>query len=225
MRRLAALACAVACLAWALAGCSERADRQGDTTVLGGSAPEDARDGGRVVDTVPPPIPAPPVPPGVQPQLTRSGKAAALAVWVQDGHVVASSLLPAGGGWSTPQPLEDIYGEASDPRLAGNREGEAMAVWRHTVGSIRSLRFSRFAPGSGWSRPDVLPGALPRTEGSVALQMDAQGNVLARWPSGFSANEVQAARHVQGQGWSPAHSEQVAASPPAPAASPQRRRD
>ena len=35
-------------------------------------------------------------------------------------------------------------------QLAANAEGKGLAVWRHTVGSIDSLRFSHFTPGAGW---------------------------------------------------------------------------
>jgi hypothetical protein len=71
-----------------------------------------------------------------------------------------------------------------------------------------------------------VPGALPRPavtgtppgQDAPQLQMDAQGDVLARWPSGFHANQTQAARYTPGEGWSGAASEPVAsaqsASPP-----------
>jgi hypothetical protein len=94
-------------------------------------------------------------------------------------------------------------------------------VWRHTVGSIQSLRFSRFDPVAGWSVPDVMPGALPRPPGQAAppeLRMDEAGNVTARWPSGFDPRDTQVARYTAGQGWSRAVSANLAAAPgPAPA--------
>jgi hypothetical protein len=91
-------------------------------------------------------------------------------------------------------------------------------MWRHTVGSIHSLRFSRFESGTGWSLPDVVPGALPRPDSdgpagaqdALRLQMDAAGNVTAQWPSGFAANEMQAADYLAGRGWDRAVSERLA---------------
>ena len=98
-----------------------------------------------------------------------------------------------------------------------------MAVWRHTVGSIESLRYSRF-DSSGWSVPDVMPGALPRprTERGAAprVQMDAQGQVVAEWSSGFDPRQTQSARYVPGQGWSPAANELASAAPASPAPPP-----
>lgn len=197
------------------AGCSERSGDH-DTRVLGGtgtpaagaaSGPADAR--GRS-------LPAPPLPPGAVAQVAPAGQAGALALWIHEGRVVASVYAP-GGGWSPPQQLEDIHGEASDAQLAANAEGKGLAVWRHTVGSIESLRFSHFTPGAGWSIPDVMPGALPRpqgTGGAIELHMDGTGDATARWPSGFDAGEMQVARFSEGRGWSRAVSEPVAAAAP-----------
>ena len=150
----------------------------------------------------------------------RSGDEQAIAAWIADHHVVAATWTPA--GWSAPQPLERIYVDSGDVQLASNGQGRAMAVWHHRVGNIHSLRFSRF-DAQGWSVPDVIPGALPRPEAAGAppgndapqLQMDAQGNVVAQWPSGFDANETQVARYVEGQGWQGATSEPVASAPSA----------
>jgi hypothetical protein len=208
--------------AFGLAACRERPTGSGPqapspTAVLGGSGP----DAGRT--PAEPPLtnargetfPPPPAGPGTQARMVRSGADAALALWLRDGQVVASSYEPA-RGWSAAQPLEQIYGQASDPRIASNGQGQALAVWRHTVGAIQSLRYSRFEPAAGWSPPDVVPGALPRpaAEGppgrnAPRLEMDAAGNVSAQWPSGFDAAEVQVARYTPGQGWTPAASQKV----------------
>ncbi|MBE7368351.1 hypothetical protein [Ramlibacter pallidus] len=213
----------------ALSGCGDELPKSAgvnNTAVLGGYAPGQARtpEGQVLTDGRGQPIPPAPVPAGVQAQAVRSAEEGALAVWVQEGHVVASGWT-RDGGWTPPQALEEIYGVASDPQVAGNGRGSAMAVWRHTVGSIHSLRFSRFDTASGWSVPDVMPGALPRPDVSgpgdptvPRLQMDAEGNVVAQWPSGFAADEVQTARYLAGQGWSAASSERMAANPAAPLA-------
>jgi hypothetical protein len=172
-------------------------------------------------------IPAPPVPAPAVAQTVRAADEAALALWVQDGHVTGS-FYARGFGWTAPQPLETIRGQASDPQLVSNGQGKAMAVWRHTVGNIQSLRFSHFDASAGWSVPDVMPGALPRADtagvqDAPRLQMDAQGNVTAQWPSGLAAREVQTSRYLEGQGWSRALSERVASASPASPASPGRR--
>lgn len=240
MKPRSAIPALVLLAALAVAGCERKVPQTATvgepnhTAVLGGYGPGGAaREAAQapLTDARGGAIPTPPVPAGTQAQAVRSGDDSALAVWVQDGHVVASSW-GRDRGWGPVQPLEEIYGEASDPRIASNGRGTAMAVWRHTVGSIQSLRFSRFEQGAGWSHPDVMPGALPRPDAGVGaqdaprLEMDAAGNVLAEWASGFDAGEVQSARYVDGQGWTRALSTPVAsapgAAPAAPAPSPAR---
>lgn len=219
--------------ALALAACGRESAQPppASTSVLGGQSPgqpASASASGSLTEGNGRAIPPPAAPATARVRAVRSGEEAALAVWVQDGRVMASSWTPA-TGWTAAQPLEEIYGEASDPQVASNGRGNAMALWRHTVGSIQSLRYSRFEPGAGWSPPDVVPGALPRPDANAGsqdaprLQMDTAGNVVAEWASGFQAGEVQTARYLAGQGWMPAASEPVAsapsASPPPPAAS------
>lgn len=176
-----------------------------DTKVLGSHGQPAASSGS---------IAAPKLPPGIRAQVVQAADGSALAAWVQDERVHAASYA-RGTGWTAPQVLEDIHGQASDVQLAADRRGTAMAIWRHTVGSIQSLRYSRF-DSAGWSVPDVMPGALPRAQGSPELEMDAEGNAQARWPSGFDEHETQTARYVPGQGWSRALSEPLSAAAPSP---------
>jgi hypothetical protein len=209
-----------------LAGCREAkipaaAPEPNNTAVLGGYGPgPKASEPAPLVDIHGQSIPLPQLPAGVNVHAVRSADESALAVWVQDGHVFTSSFARS-TGWTPAQPLEQIFGQASDPQIASNGQGTAMAVWRHTVGNIQSLRFSRFAASTGWSVPDVMPGALPRPAAEAAaagqdaarLQMDAEGHVTARWPSGFNAAEAQTSRYVVGSGWSRAASERMASAP------------
>ena len=211
--RRAVLALALAALL--AAACDDRPPGGShDTSVLGGRGePNRAAGPPALVDARGREIPQPPLPPNTAPRIAAAGESNALAIWVQDGTLTASAYVPA-TGWSGPQPLEDIHGDASDPELVANAEGKGLAVWRHTVGSIESLRFSRFTPGAGWSIPDVMPGALPQPRGAggpLVLRMDDAGNAEARWPSGFDAREAQTARYTEGQGWSRALSEPLAA--------------
>lgn len=204
-------------LAAALAGCGDSktpgAGAASNTAVLGGygKGPQATPPDEKLTDAQGKPIPAP----HPQANMAKTGADTALALWVLEDRVVAAGYA-SGTGWSAPQPLEEIYGQASDPRVASNGGGVAMAVWRHTVGNIQSLRYSRFETAAGWAVPDVMPGALPRprSEGAGAapqLTMDAKGHATAEWPSGFASGETQTTRYAPGQGWTRALSEPVAA--------------
>lgn len=212
-----------------LAGCRDGTPERHPTSVLGGGGAAAPRAPAllALTDGSGQAIPPPPVPSHAQPQMARIGGDGALAIWVQEAHVLASSWTRA-GGWTPPQALESIYGEAGAPQLASNGQGVAMAVWQHRVGNILSLRFSRFETAGGWTAPDVLPGALPRPasagsppgSGTLQLQVDAQGNAVAEWPSGFRADEMQTARYTAGEGWTRAAGEPVASAPAASSALP-----
>jgi hypothetical protein len=214
----AAHVAAVLALGAALAACDRGPAPPHDgrhTAVVGAAGvPADARGE---------PLPTLPLPAHTQAQVARTGSDSAVAVWLQDGHVFATAYA-RDSGWGPSHPLETIYGQASEPQLAANGRGVALAVWRHTVGGIESLRFSTFQAGRGWSAPDVVPGALPRSDGAdgaatLQLRMDDQGNAVARWPSGFDANAMQVARYAPGQGWSRAIDTPLPAQPPASASS------
>ncbi|TWO71885.1 hypothetical protein FN976_07790 [Caenimonas sedimenti] len=204
------LACAACLLCGLLAACKESPApltstvSGSDTAVLGNAAQHSP-----AAQAIPPP----PLPADVRAQLVPSGPGTAVALWVQGGEIMASTYA-SDRGWAPAQALEQIYGDASEPQLASDGKGYAIAVWHHTVGKIHSLRFSRYEAGTGWSVPDVMPGALPRPAGqagALQLRMDASGQAFASWPSGFDENEVQSSRFIAGQGWSRAVSEPTAA--------------
>lgn len=218
-RAVLTLATAAAC---GIAGCGDGTGRPGaHTSVMGGSDGKSRQERPAATDARGRDIPAPRLPAHASARVVAAGEDNALAVWIQDSRAVAAAYAP-GTGWSAPRPLEEIYGEASDPQLVADTAGAGMAVWRHTVGSILSLRYSRFDPVAGWSVPDVMPGALPRPPGQsspLQLHMDAAGNVSAQWPSGFDTHEMQMSRYAPDQGWSRAVSESLATASPSPPSS------
>lgn len=218
-RAVLTLAAAAAC---GIAGCGDDIGRPGShTSVMGGSDGKARQERPAIMDARGREIPPPRRPARAMARVVAAGEESALAVWIQDSRAVAAAYSPR-TGWSAARPLEEIYGEASDPELVANTAGAGMAVWRHTVGSILSLRFSHFDPVAGWTVPDVMPGALPRPPGRASpleLHMDAAGNVTAQWPSGFDAHEMQLSRFAPGQGWSRAVSESLATATPAPTTS------
>lgn len=201
---------AVAAAALLLAACERPGGSGSDTRVLGGFG-----SGPRTGAAAPAPaasVPAPPVPRTSRATTAQVATNVAVAVWQDDGRVM-SSRYTREAGWSAPQALEAIGGAASNPRVATNGRGVAMAVWQHSVGRIDSLRFSRYEEGRGWSPPDVMPGALPRprqpgkTAGGVVeeaaprIEVDEHGNARAEWLSGFDAGQLQASTYVPGEGW------------------------
>jgi len=157
-------------------------------------------------------IPPPPVPAGTTAQAALTASGTAWAIWIQEGRTVGARYTRA-GGWEAPIPFERIAGIDSDPQLASNGNGTAMAMWRHTVGRIEALRYSHWDAATGWSGPDVLHGALPRSRPpnlppeqpyppvAPRLSMDQQGTAHAEWPSGFHEQQMQASAFLPSRGW------------------------
>jgi hypothetical protein len=222
-------------LAAALAGCGERtrpaapsaarpgASATGSTSAQVAAALPVLQDADGQV--IPPPL----VLPGTAVQAAVTAPGTAWAVWVQDGRTVGSRYTRA-AGWETPIPFERIAGIDSDPQIASNGNGTAMVLWRHTVGKIEALRYSHWDAATGWSGPDVLQGALPRSRPAnlpperpyppVApqLAMDRQGTVHAQWPSGFDDQQLQASVFLPSHGWARPEDRplEASASPSAP---------
>lgn len=228
-RRILMLTAALAALQ--LGACQRAAEQpraaggSNDTSVLGAYGEPPGPD--TLIDVDGRKVSPPPAPRNTMAQLAAVGRTTTLALWTEDGRVMASRHDPT-RGWNAPQPLEEIAGEATDVQLAANGRGAAMALWRHTVGRIDSLRYSRYETRAGWSEPDVLPGALPRArqpgktagrpvqEAAPRLQLDANGNARAEWLSGFNEDEVQVSTYVPGEGWArPVDLPVAAAQPPA----------
>jgi hypothetical protein len=220
------MAAAVACAAM-LQACDRGGDTP-DTRTLGGYG--EARST-RLVEVDGRKVSPPPAPRNVAPQLAAAGPNTTVAVWLEDGRVVASRHHPV-RGWEPPAPLETIGGQASPPQLAGNGRGVAMAVWRHSVGAIDSLRYARFETRSGWTAPDVLEGALPRAPqpgkragglveaAAPRIEVDESGNARAQWQSGFKDGEIQVSTYVAGEGWSRPLDLPATAAAQAPASAP-----
>jgi hypothetical protein len=149
-------------------------------------------------------LPRPPAPAGSSVATSALGDGQALALWTQEGRMFGARYAPT-TGWTDVHALEQIRGDAGDPQLAGNGHGEALAVWRHTLGQIESLRYARFDAASGWTTPDVVPGVLPRhasTGAAPRLQVDAEGHATLQWPSAFLAGTLQVSRFDPASGWS-----------------------
>jgi hypothetical protein len=210
---------AYALLALMVAACGEREQPQQPATTPAATTQASAPGASAPVapdlvlrDTDGQVIPPPRVPPGITAQAAVTAPGIAWAVWIQDKRAVGARYTRA-GGWEAPIPFERIAGIDTDPQLASNGNGTAMAMWRHTVGRIESLRYSRWDAANGWSGPDVLHGALPQPRPAglphgqphpptaPRLVMDQQGTVHAEWPSGFHAQQVQASAFLPSRGW------------------------
>jgi hypothetical protein len=140
------------------------------------------------------------------PQIAVNGSGTALAVWVQsDGtqrHVVANRFTP-GTGWGTPALIEtDNAGSASDPQIAIDANGNAIAVWSKNGLPHANLMANRYTAGSGWGTAALIETDNAGNATHPRIVLDANGNALAVWlQSDGTHDNVWANRYTAGTGW------------------------
>jgi hypothetical protein len=144
--------------------------------------------------------------PGLTPDVAMDGQGRTVAVWSQG---VGSAFRPFASfytpyvGWTAPVELDSVRaGNAEQPAVSMNAAGRAVAVWVLRNGTQADLYAAEYAPGGGWSTPQVMesrsePVSTPR------VTVDDAGHALAVWrQSDGTAESVWAARLRVGVGWS-----------------------
>lgn len=139
-----------------------------------------------------------------EPALAVSSSGSAVAVWVQyDGAVEANNFAP-GVGWGAPVRIEGtVETYASEPDVAIDPDGNAMAVW-YAGGTPATIMASRFSPTSGWTpAAPIDPNAGPDDSAYYPrVAMDASGNAMAVWQQSWAGmTAIAASRYVPGEGW------------------------
>lgn len=117
------------------------------------------------------------------PQVAYDANGSALVVWSQHDGVYISiyaNRLPAGGSWTGAVEIETSAGDAANPQLSIDGQGNALAVWQQHDGAFVSIYGNRYTASGGWEGPSLLEAST----GNAALPgvaFDAYGNALAVW--------------------------------------------
>jgi len=139
------------------------------------------------------------------PQIGFDANGNALAMWTQhDGsrNNIVANLYTSGLGWGAATVVSNSAGAASDPQLAFDTNGNALAVWRQENGSgKKDIWANRYTAGSGWGTAGLI-----ETEAGTAnepqIAFDRNGNALAVWyQDDFTTNNIWANRYTAGSGW------------------------
>ncbi len=111
--------------------------------------------------------------------------------------------LPASAdkSWRGAVSVESGSGTASEPQIAFDSQGNALAVWYQYDGTVFSIMANRFTVGLGWGvAAPIESGAGEANLPQIA--MDAQGNALAVWVQGDGQSySIMANRYTQLAGW------------------------
>ena len=139
--------------------------------------------------------------PASDPQIAMDPIGRATVVWRHVGGGIANiwgnRYIP-GFEWRAPRLVEAIGGDASEPQVAMDANGNAVSVWRQG----NSVFENRFVVGSGWGTPTALESEAPPAE-DPQIAMAPGGNATAVWRQSDGANtfDIYASRYVLGSGW------------------------
>ena len=110
---------------------------------------------------------------------------------------------PAPKAWGTAALIEtDDVGDASDPQIAFDASGNALAVWSQFDGANNNIVANRYTVGSGWGTAVIIETDNAGGAWTPHIAFDASGNALAVWTQtdGTRYNSW-ANRYTAGSGW------------------------
>jgi hypothetical protein len=119
-----------------------------------------------------------------EPRIVMNADGSALAGWRQfeNEFKAWSNRYTPGSGWGVAERLgpEGASIQAS-PRVAIDARGNALAVWQHFDGARDQIWSNRYAAGSGWTGPTVIPNDDLNDASEPQIAIDPAGNALAVW--------------------------------------------
>ncbi len=142
------------------------------------------------------------------PQIAFDLQGNAIAVWSQDTSTGVYSLFAnryvSGIGWGVAQLLEaDDTGTATDPQIAIDPAGNAIAVWSQVIGARISIFANRYVSGTGWGTAQLVETDDISHASDPQIAIDPAGNAIAVWRqnTGTTFYSIFANRYVSGTGW------------------------
>lgn len=114
-----------------------------------------------------------------------------------------SAFTTRDGAWGMAGLVEtDNAGDASQPQIGVDANGNAIAVWYQDDGTRNNIWSSRYAPGSGWSVPELVETDNAGDAYAPQISVDANGNAVAVWHQDDGTRyNILSNRYTAGSGW------------------------
>ena len=125
-----------------------------------------------------------------QPHVGLDPQGNAVAIWVRSDGAnlrIEAATRPPGGTFGGPQLLSAAGQSASEPQLALDPQGSAVAVWRRDDGANFRVEAATRPPAGFFGAPQLL-SAAGQNAFEPQLALDAQGNAVAIWTRSDGAN-------------------------------------
>jgi uncharacterized protein YbdZ (MbtH family) len=138
------------------------------------------------------------------PQVALDASGNAFVVWKQhDGTTfnILATRYDRKKGWDSPELLETGSGEADDPRVLFDPEGNAITVWAQSDGKTYSIWANRFDRDKGWGTPELIESGSHRAD-YPDVSFDPEGNAIAVWQQHDGTDfSIWANRFKRNTGW------------------------
>lgn len=137
------------------------------------------------------------------PVVATDSQGNAFAVWAQGNgtfdNIWAARYTP-GGGWGAPQIIDDQSGNASEPQIAVDSAGNAVAIWvRQNIVSRRGVVAASYS-GGAWGAPQDVEGNAGNAR-SPRIGIDANGVPRVIWIQHDGSFERVRSGTLQGGAW------------------------
>jgi hypothetical protein len=118
--------------------------------------------------------------------------------------ILAAGRASAAPDWLAPSTLSAPSPDATDPDIALDPQGNALAIWRRDAGSSQIVEVAGRLGGDPWAMPQGLAGPGEPAE-APRIALDAGGGAVAVW-EGYDAGHyvIQATQRPAGGSWSAA---------------------
>ncbi len=141
------------------------------------------------------------------PQIAIDANGNAIAVWAQSDSTrdnIWTNRYTLGSGWGTAELIEtDDAGDASDPQIAIDANGNAIAVWAQSDSTSYKYNIlaNRYMPGSGWGSAKLIETGNAGHATNPQIAIDASGNGIVVWEqSDDTRYNIWANRYTPGSG-------------------------
>jgi len=144
------------------------------------------------------------------PRIAFDGSGNATAVWTQSDGVninTVANRYTAGSGWGSAEIIDsENLGDVTtyDTWIAASANGDAIAVWRQSNGTLFNIWANRYDAASGlWGGAVKIENMDVNHTFSPRIAMDSSGNATAVFSYyDGSSQRIYANRYVAGSGWS-----------------------
>jgi len=139
-----------------------------------------------------------------EPQVAVDAHGTAVAIWERFNgthFIVQATVRSRRGAWQAPVDLSAPGGDATQPHVALDAQGTAVAIWRRFNGSDFIVQGSVRPADGAWQAPTDLSGG-GNSAYHPQLAVDAQGTAVAVWERSNATNAiVQATVRARGGAW------------------------